>query len=275
MSTDGMKHHPDLGIWLFPDASAASLVDAVVESERGGIDEVWIADEGVMREPSVVLAGAAMVTARIRLGVGITTPVLRHPGALGSTWATLDELSDGRAMLGLGVGGGLTLDPFGLRPERPVALVRDAIRTARAVIQRQHSDGYEVPAHAAPGRQVPIYVASKGEQINRLASREADGVFLSGFDLAHLDPAVDWARSVRPIRVALYASVRFRDAAPDDPTSLRGSPQAVAEGLASLIDRHRPESIGIALVDGDPLPLMIERALETFEHVRRGTSAVA
>ena len=102
-----------------------------------GIDEVWIADEGVMRDPVVVFAAAAERTTRVRMGIGITSPALRHPGAIASTVASLDELSGGRMMLGFGVGGEQSLAPFGITVERPVALIRDALRISRAVLQRR------------------------------------------------------------------------------------------------------------------------------------------
>ena len=47
------------GVWFFPEASAPELVDAVVEAERLGLDEVWLGDEGPAREPFTVLAAAA------------------------------------------------------------------------------------------------------------------------------------------------------------------------------------------------------------------------
>ena len=256
------------GIWLFPAAGARELVDAAVAAEEGGFDEVWIADEGVMREPLVVLSAAAAKTSRIKLGIGITTPVLRHPGALGSSMATLDELSGGRAILGLGVGGALTLDPFGLKAEKPVALIRDAIRIARAVAGRKVAAGYDLPEHAMPPRDVPIFVASRGEQINRLASREADGVFFSGVNLDRVEETLCWARSVRPIHVALFPSVRYRPDAPVDPAALRGDPADVANGLRRLVERHHPETIGLCLVDGDPLDVMVPRAIDTLKHFR-------
>ncbi len=253
-----------VGIWLYPDAPAADLVEAVVSADRAGVDEMWIADEAVAREPLMILAAAASQTTNVKLAVGITTPVLRHPGAMASSIATLDELSGGRAILGFGVGGGQSLDPFGLSVEKPVALVRDAIRTARDVIECRSSDRYQPPGHAAPARSVPIYVGAKGEQLNRLASREADGVFLSGFGLDVLATPVEWARSVRPIHVALYASVRFRADAADDPTSLMGDPAAVAAGMVQLVGWHQPETIGLALVDGDRIGAMMEQAMEAI-----------
>ena len=271
-----MSEHPTLprvGIWMFPDAPAKHLLDAVISADRARVDECWIADEAVSREPMVVFGAAAPQTTHVRMGVGITSPMIRHPGAMASSIATLDELSGGRAMLGFGVGGTLSLDPFKLKAERPVALVRDAIRTARSVIERQPSDLYQPPAHAAPGRSVPIFVGSRGEQINKLASREADGVFLSSWAIESLGTAVEWARSVRPIHVAIYPSIRFRPNTPSDPTSLCGDPAAVAAGLVALVERHRPESIGLALVDGDPIPQMVESALEAISLYRAAIAA--
>ncbi len=260
--------NPRIGLWLFPVAPIGDLVDAVVAAERAGVDEFWIADEGVSRDPIVAFSAAALQTTRIRLGIGITSPALRHPGAMASSVATLDELSGGRAMLGFGVGGGLSLDPFGLTVEKPVALIRDAVRIARAVIEGATIDGYTPPAHASPPRKVPIYVGSKGEQINRLASREADGVFLSGFDLTKLDAPVSWARSVRPIDVALFASVQFNTPVAPNPPALQGDPVAVANGMADLVVRYRPETIGLCLIDGGPVPEMMAKAIETVGLLR-------
>ena len=257
------------GVWLYPEATVGELVDAVVAADTDGIDEVWIADEGVMRDPVVVFAAAAGLTRRVRMGIGITSPVLRHPGALTSTVASLDELSDGRMMLGFGVGGEQSLGPFGLTAARPVALIGDALSTARAVLQRVDSAGYTVPDFAAPARDVPLYVASRGEQINRLASREADGVFLSGFAPDRLDEVVGWVRSEGSPRIALYQSARFRTSAVADPTSVAGDPEHVAGVLTSLIDAHSPDSIGLALVDGADLSVMMRDVIATFEHLAK------
>ncbi len=255
------------GVWLYPAATVQELVEAVVVADEAGIDEVWIADEGVMRDPFVVFAAAAGRTSSVRMGIGITSPALRHPGAIAATVASLDELSGGRMMLGFGVGGEQSLAPFGLQAERPVALIRDALRTARAVLTRTNGDGYVVADHAAPARDVPLYVASRGEQINTLASREADGVFLSGFDPEQLPTVLGWVRSVGSPSVALYQSVRFRPSARDDATSIAGGPADLAVALGALVEMHRPDTIGVALVDGDPVVGMVERAADTLQRL--------
>jgi 5,10-methylenetetrahydromethanopterin reductase len=256
------------GVWFFPDAPASDLVDGIIAAEQAGFDEVWIADEGVSREPLVLLSAAARLTTTIKLGIGITTPLLRHPGAMASSIATLDELTGGRAILGFGVGGHLSLEPFGITYDKPVGLVRDAIRTARAVIEGNQTDLYQPPAHAAPPRNVPVFVGAKGEQLNRLASREADGVFLSGFDHDRLGEAVSWARSVRPVHVAMYVSVRYRADASTSSNALAGDPASIARDLAELVERHQPETIGLALIDLDPIPVMMAKAIETLSILR-------
>lgn len=232
------------GIWLFPDRPAGELVDAVVAAEELGLDEVWLADEGVAREPSAVLAAAAGRTSRIRLATGITSPLLRHPGALAATIATVDELSDGRAVLGLGVGGGLALDPFGLSTATPVAVLREAIETARAVLTGVPTDAYRPPAHAMPPRGVPIWVGARGPQLVRTAARLADGVFVSGCSPEQLGAIVGAATAAGGTAYALHRPVT-------------GAPgRDGASGWDEVVDRLRddvgrvgPASIGLDLID--------------------------
>lgn len=254
------------GVWLYPIAPARDLVAAVADLDAAGVDEVWIADEGVAREPFAVLSAAAERTRTIDLGIGITSPILRHPGAVAATTSTIDELSDGRAILGWGVGGHESLGPFGLATDRPVGVVRDALGIARSVFDRTPSDVYDPPPHAAPARRVRQYVGARGEQLNRLASREADGVFLSGLTHDRLATTIGWARSERPIDVALYQSVRYSSTADD--TSMSGTPPRLAAELAELVATHRPTSIGLALVEDDDLAVMIARAISTIDELR-------
>lgn len=255
------------GVWIHPAAPADHILDTVERLDRAGVDEVWIADEGVARDPLAVFAAASRRTTSIRFGVGITSPLLRHPGAVAATAMTVDELSGGRLTLGWGVGGHESLGPFGLTTDRPVGVVRDALRTARAVMSGEVIDEYSPPRHASPPRAIPQFVGARGEQLNRLASREADGVFLSGFPIADLTRVVGWCRAHRPIDVALYQSVRF--STPADDWSMAGTPRELADRLVRLADEHSPTSLGLALVDGDNLDDMTDGALETIDAIRR------
>lgn len=253
-------------MWIYPVAPAEKIVESIRRLDDAGVDEVWIADEGVARDPLALFAAAAPLTTTIRFGVGITSPLLRHPGAVASTAMTVDELSSGRLTLGWGVGGHESLEPFGLSTERPVGVVRDAIRTANAVMRGHSEAGYAPPAHAAPPRTIPQFVGARGEQLNRLASREADGVFLSGFEHHDIGRVIGLAHSHRRIAIALYQSVRFF--APEDRWSIAGSPVSLATRLASLAAEFAPDSLGLALVDGVDLSAMVDGAIETIGHLR-------
>jgi len=255
-----------LGVWIYPVAPAKTILESIRRLDDAGVDEVWIADEGVARDPLALFAAAAPLTSTIRFGVGITTPLLRHPGAVASTAMSIDELSDGRVTLGWGVGGHESLGPFGLSTERPVGVVRDALRLAGAVMRGQSIPEYSPPPHAAPARSIPQYVGARGEQLNRLASREADGVFLSGFEHHDLAHVIAFAQSSRPISIALYQSVRF--ITPEDRWSIAGSPGKLAERLASLASEFKPHSLGLALVDGGDLSAMTDDAIETIDRLR-------
>lgn len=247
------------GVWMYPGAPAGALADAVVAADDLGLDEVWIADEGVAREPFTVLAAAARQTRRVRLAIGITSPLLRHPGATAATAATLDELSDGRAVLGFGVGGHESLEPFAIAADRPVAVVRDAIATARAVLAGADGPGYVAPGHAFGPRAVPIWVGARGPQLTRLAARVADGVFLSGCTSDQHVEIVDRVRAISAVEIALYES-----ASADRTMADTSSWDDIAAVLETEATRHTPEAIGINLVElgrpgADPVAL-VERA---------------
>ena len=199
-----------VGVWLFPEAPAAELVDTFVAAERLGLDEVWIGDEGpAHQDPFAVLAAAAVRTSRVTLGVAVTNPYLRHPAVTASAMASVAELSGGRAILGLGAGGGVALDPVGVDRTTPLTRTRHAVRIARAVVSGQATEGYRPPEGAARHEPLPIYIGARGEAFNRYASAEADGAFLGGIPFADLGTVVGWTRSVRPVDVALYPSVIF------------------------------------------------------------------
>jgi 5,10-methylenetetrahydromethanopterin reductase len=261
---------PATGVWFFPDRPAPELVDAIVHAERCGLDEVWLGDEGPAREPFTVLAAAAGRTARVRLAVGITNPYVRHPAVAMASMATISELTGGRAVLGVGAGGAMSLGPFELAADRPLAALERFIRIARATRTGTTTEGY-LPsdlavAEAAPA--VPIYVGARGPRLNALASEVADGAFVAGMPPFRYPDVVAWARSHRSIDVALYPSVAFDEAArerhrPEMIWSLLDTPSDVGERLG--LDLRRVGDAASALRSGDPGPasaLVDDRLLE-------------
>lgn len=197
------------GVWLFPAASGPRLVEFIQHAEAIGLDEVWLGDEGPARDPLSVLAAAAVRTRRIRLAVGITNPYSRHPAMTAVSMMTVHELSGGRAILGLGVGGAMALDPLRLRADHPLRSMRAALKTIRATTRGQSVESYAPPAGAMTSPSLPIFVGSRSPRINCLASEVADGAFVAGVPVSQVGEVVGWARTVRPIEIALYVSAAF------------------------------------------------------------------
>jgi len=275
------------GLWLYPGASARELVEAVRIGEACGLDEIWIADEGVGREPFSLLAAAAMVTSRITLAVGITSPLLRHPGALAATAATVDELSSedesgtSRVILGLGIGGTESLEPFGIEISRPIAEMDRAITVCRGVLQRRSVPGYSLPDHAMPARNVPVWVGARGPQMIRLAARRTDGVFISGCTRDQVISIVTECSgagrdlSLPNLGIALYHSASDQIKAPTV-----SSWDRVTADLIELIADHPVTSIGLNLVDlatANPLslPLLVEKGAVLLAEVAAQVSTRA
>ncbi len=225
---------PATGVWVFPDVAAAELVALARHVEDLGLDELWVGDEGPARDPFAVLAAAAVVTDRIRLAIGVTNPYVRHPGVAAAAMLTIHELSDGRAVLGVGAGGHMSLSPFGLEADRPLERVRQFLDIAHAASTGTSAPGYHpsdvaVSADSA-GSPMPVFVGARRSGLNRLASERADGAFVAGMPPFRYPAVIGWARSVRPIDIALYPSVAFTEEA---------------------VERHRPEMIW-SLLDASP-----------------------
>lgn len=267
------------GVWVFPDLPAPELVEVARHIEELGLDELWVGDEGPARDPFTVLAAAAVATQRIRLATGVTNPYVRHPGVTAASMLTIHELSGGRAVLGIGAGGHMSLSPFGLTARRPVERVREFIDTARAVAAGKPADGYTPPdvavSEAAVGTPMPLFVGARGPRLNRLASESADGAFVAGMPPFRYPAVIEWARSVRPIDVALYPSVAFTEAAaerhrPEMIWSLLDAPSQVRTELD--FDAASVKAAAEAVRRGDPAParkLITDSVLERLMLVGR------
>jgi 5,10-methylenetetrahydromethanopterin reductase len=203
----------EYGLGLPPAAPVAELLDLAVEAEQLGYRWLWVNDERLERDPFTVLAAMAQRTERIRLGPGVTNPYSRHPALLATAIATLDELSGGRAVLGLGAGG---TNHRALAIERvaPAAALRQAIELIRALLGGGTAsvDGPVVRARdarldfAPPRRALEIYVGSRGPRVLELAGALADGVIVG-----NVATAQGWAYAVD--RIAAGAASAGRDLA--------------------------------------------------------------
>ena len=93
-----------LQLLLLGDAPVAQLVERAKLAEANGYSTVWVADERFYREVYSCLGQLAAHTSRVLLGPCVTDPFARHPALTAMAIATLDDISGGRAILGIGAG---------------------------------------------------------------------------------------------------------------------------------------------------------------------------
>lgn len=172
-------------IGILPNRPIADFVDWIVRADALGFGGVWVADsQSVFRDAFMALTLFAHKTTNMKLATGVTNAVTRHPTVIANNFATLDELSGGRAVLGIGVGESAVYT-LGQRPSR-LKRLEEFIVVLRTLMagDTAHFDGQDIKV-SWPPRQVPIVIACTGPKSLQLAGRIADGVlFQVGADPA-------------------------------------------------------------------------------------------
>jgi 5,10-methylenetetrahydromethanopterin reductase len=172
-------------------------VQRAIKAEQLGFEALFLADSQMNNlDPFQVLALCASKTSSIRLGTAVTNTVFRDPTIVANSAASLGEISNGRAILGLGTGDGPVYS-LGRTASR-LADFEAGLRTIRTLLE-----GREIAVPRGRERRegrvglrigklpVPLYISAEGPKTLRLAGRLCDGVILgSGFDLEVLE----WAR---------------------------------------------------------------------------------
>jgi 5,10-methylenetetrahydromethanopterin reductase len=172
-----------------PMATPDRLVRIAKLNEEVGFDSLWIPDHILFIPPGIVpeawstLAAVAMVTKKVMLGTCVTDPHRYHPAVLAQKVATVDQLSAGRTILGLGAGESMNLDPFGIRWNKPVSRLIEAVSIIRKLWSGE-SFSYEGEfwklkdafLHIKPAQQrLPIYFGANSPRTLRLTGEMADG----------------------------------------------------------------------------------------------------
>jgi F420-dependent oxidoreductase-like protein len=154
-------------------------------AERLGFESVWVTQLPDARDASLVLAAYAAATERVRFGTGVLPIYTRHPTAMVQMAATLDELSGGRFILGIGISHRVTVESmWGLRLENPVQamseyleIVRTSIRDGGASIAGAYFSAHW--SYSGPRRaDMPIMISALNPRMLELAGERADGVVL-------------------------------------------------------------------------------------------------
>jgi 5,10-methylenetetrahydromethanopterin reductase len=158
-------------------------------AEAGGYSGIWVPDIGG-HDAVTTLATFAGTTRRVLLGTGVMPVFSRPPLVIAQTAATLDDLSGGRFVLGLGAGARRPTERwFGTRWSDPFARLQAAVAAVRAVAAGQEVDGFTLafpPVRSRP----PVLLAALNPRMLALAGRLADGVLLNWLPLDAVPDAV-------------------------------------------------------------------------------------
>jgi F420-dependent oxidoreductase-like protein len=189
-----------IGYWGLGLSSAEQL-ELVQEAERLGYHSIWTA-EAYGSDAVTILAWMAAQTERIRLGSAILQMPGRSAAMTAMTAATLDQLSGGRVLLGIGTSGPQVAEGWhGQRFARQLQRTREYVDVVRMALRRErleyHGETLELPLPDGPGKalkltiapvqeRIPIYIAAIGPRNTTLTAEIADGWIPTLFSPEHV-----------------------------------------------------------------------------------------
>jgi F420-dependent oxidoreductase-like protein len=172
-----------LVIPYWSDIRKDEIIDFAQLAEGLGYDSIWV-PEMWGRDAFSIISVIALNTKRIKLGTGIVSVYSRTPAIIAQTIATLDEISGGRMMLGLGTSGPAVIEDWhGVKYEKPLRRTQEYVEIIRQVIGggrvNYHGEIFKLKKFRLqfkPIREnIPIYIASTGPKNIRLTGEIADG----------------------------------------------------------------------------------------------------
>lgn len=220
------------------------LVAQARRAEELGLDSVWAGDSPVTRpraDPLLLMAAVAQATERVALGTAVLLPALRHPILLAHQLGTLDRLSDGRVIAGMGGGFPIraTEEQFaaiGVTFARRIGRMEESIAAMRllwsgdAVSFKGEHFAFEdvrlVPPPSRPGGP-PVWLAGSGPAALRRVARIADGWLPYPTEAARYAAERAVIGDDRPVTPALYATLCLDD-----------DPEKARERLRTSIERY-------------------------------------
>ena len=179
-----MPYFNSVGVGFEEYEDSHEFLNLVRLTDKANFSSLWI-QEGSQRSSLSLAALALNSTVRVKVGVGVTSPLRRHPQILAIEAATLNEISGGRFILGLGVASS-AITNYGLEI-RPIPAMRDTFRIVRGLLSdepSQFSYNGEAFSLKAPQKRlmmprVPIYFGGIGPRMLDLAGKVADGLVLT------------------------------------------------------------------------------------------------
>jgi alkanesulfonate monooxygenase SsuD/methylene tetrahydromethanopterin reductase-like flavin-dependent oxidoreductase (luciferase family) len=179
------------GIGFNPNLSPAMIAQYARIAEENNYDSLWVHEQPFIRDGITLLSSAISSTSRLKLGSGCVSVVTRHPLLASTTFAVLNEMSHGRAIMGVGLGGfpwlpKIGVDVFPVQQTKPMKRITEFLQITNGLLNGEtvSFDGefYKVTGiklENKPAAKPPIYLATSGPRLLTHASKIADGVIIS------------------------------------------------------------------------------------------------
>jgi len=201
-----------------PNYPWSTILDVATAAEKAGFDSYWTPDHlvatGVRRwdalEAWCTLTALAVNTKKIKLATGVSDTYRYHPAALAQKVATLDIISGGRAILGIGIGEAMNLVPYCIPYDKPVARTEEALEIIRKLWSEDFFDysgnyyklqrAFIQPKPSVPISEtkfrptVPIFVAASSPRTMEMVAKYGDGWLPANMS------ASEYATDLRKIR---------------------------------------------------------------------------
>ncbi|SDR30063.1 LLM class flavin-dependent oxidoreductase [Natronobacterium texcoconense] len=260
---------------VVPRIAAHDPTDLAVTAEELGYDSVWMGE--LWGTSSVVkLTEIATRTDTVELGTAIVNVFSRSPAVLAMTAATLDDVSDGRAALGLGTSTPTAIENVhGIDFERPIRRSHETIEVVGRILTGDEPVSYDGELVSVTGvppldREIPIYQAALGSANRRVVGRLCDGWIPHNIPFSGLDDAFEV--------VADAARERDRDPdaitiAPYVPAAVSDDPETAYDAVRGHIAYYAGSADGYRNAIATAFPDRVERVADAWQNGNRSEAA--
>jgi 5,10-methylenetetrahydromethanopterin reductase len=175
------------GVGMWQTYAPGPFAEVVRLCDQLGYDQFWLGNHKLYRDMMMLLTLAASHSERIKLGTFIAEPYTMHPALIAAAMGTLDEISNGRALLGIGTGGA-NFKELGVERLHPLAAMDETIRIIRGLFAGETvslkgkvftAENAKLQFNTRPN--IPIVLATRGTRMLELAGRMADEVMIATF----------------------------------------------------------------------------------------------
>jgi probable F420-dependent oxidoreductase len=251
----------EFGVTVLPDPPYQRFLDLIQLAERHGFDYGWTYDSHILwQESYATLALAADRTQKIKLGHFVTNPGIRDPTITASWYATMQDLSNGRMVMGIGRGDS-SRRVVGLKPVRVAefesrcAMIKDLMNGRKVEWNEKE---LELPWVRDELPDIEMWIAGYGPKALAVAGRVGDGVIIQLADPHIIQWIMDTARKAAEeagrdpsaLKCIVGAPSKVTDDLPQAREEVRWFPAMVSNHVMDLIERYGFESeIPAALTD--------------------------